>query len=271
MDRSTGSVLGTVSAARSPLGQGANTAPIYDTLSLERVDGHIPAAALNRPDVLDAINTQMGLELLDLWATLTANPHVARVIILTGAGERAFCTGADLTERNGMSETEWRTHHEILERGFVALMNCPVPTIAAVIGDAFGGGLELALGCDFIYAEKRARFALPEVTLGIMPGSNGTQTLARAASERRAKEVVLTGRHFTAADGCDWGIFNRLCTGGRRLRRRPRHRLRHRGERAAVGPSGEEGDPLWLTAGSRQRVPVRDPGIQQTYPDGRSP
>jgi enoyl-CoA hydratase/carnithine racemase len=93
-------------------------------------------------------------------------------------------------------------------------MEFPLPVIAAVNGHAFGGGLEIALCCDFIYASRAARFALPEVRLGIMPGGGGTQNLARAAGERRAKELVLSGRQFTAEEGLAWGIFNRACEAG---------------------------------------------------------
>jgi enoyl-CoA hydratase/carnithine racemase len=93
----------------------------------------------------------------------------------------------------------------------MALMELPLPVIAALNGHAFGGGLELALCCDFIYASNAARFALPEVRLGIMPGGGGTQNLARAAGERRAKELVLSGQHFSAEEGAAWGIFNKAC------------------------------------------------------------
>jgi enoyl-CoA hydratase/carnithine racemase len=99
----------------------------------------------------------------------------------------------------------------------MALMELPLPVVAALNGHAFGGGLEIALCCDFIYASSEARFALPEVRLGIMPGGGGTQNLARAAGERRAKELILSGRQFTAAEGVDWGIFNRACEAGSAL------------------------------------------------------
>jgi enoyl-CoA hydratase len=91
-----------------------------------------------------------------------------------------------------------------------ALMGCPTPIIAAVNGAAYAGGLEIALACDFIYASETARFALTEVTLGIMPGAGGTQTLARAIGERRAKEIILTGRPFGVEDAHRWGMVNRV-------------------------------------------------------------
>jgi enoyl-CoA hydratase len=132
-------------------------------------------------------------------------------VVLTGAGERAFCAGADLKERDGMSETVWRAQHEIFERAFMALMELPLPVIAAVNGAAFGGGLEMALACDFIYAAKTARMALSETRLGLMPGGAGTQNLPRAAGERRAKELIFTAEPFDAQQGYEWGIVNRVC------------------------------------------------------------
>jgi len=131
--------------------------------------------------------------------------------VLTGAGDRAFCAGADLKERDGMTETVWRAQHEIFERAFMALMELPLPIIAAVNGHAFGGGLEMALCCDFIYAARSARMALSETRLGLMPGGAGTQNLPRAAGERRAKELIMTAQAFDAQQGYEWGIVNRVC------------------------------------------------------------
>lgn len=183
----------------------------YETLALERVGEHVLIVTLNRPEVLNAINTRMGEETLDLWARLSADPGEVRCVVLTGAGERAFCAGGDLKERDGMTDEAWRAQHEIFERSFIALMECTLPVIAAVNGHAYGGGLETALCCDFIYAARGARFALSEVRLGIMPGGGGTQNLARAAGERRAKELILSARAFSAEEGYEWGIVNRVC------------------------------------------------------------
>ena len=183
----------------------------YQTLLVEKRDEHILLVTLNRPQVLNALNTQMGKDQLDLWTRLAAEPGNVRCVVLTGAGERAFCAGADLKERDGMSVEVWRAQHEIFERAFVALWELPLPVIAAVNGHAFGGGLEIALGCDFIYAAKGARLALSETRLGLMPGGGGTQNLARAAGERRAKELVLTAQPFTPQQGYEWGVVNRVC------------------------------------------------------------
>lgn len=138
------------------------TFPAYETLSVRREGEHVLVVTLNRPEVLNALNTRMGLDTLDVWTRLTAEPGLIRCVILTGAGTHAFCSGGDLRDREGMTDTEWRAQHEIFERSFMALMECPTPVIAAVNGHAFGGGLEMALACDFIYAEKQARFALSE-------------------------------------------------------------------------------------------------------------
>lgn len=179
----------------------------YQTLALEPRE-QVLIIRLNRPQALNALSTRMGHELYELWTKLTAEPGETRCVILTGTGDKAFCAGADLKERDGMSQDDWQKQHELFERGFMALIECPVPVIAALNGHAFGGGLEMALGCDFIYASTAARFALPEVRLGIMPGGAGTQNLARAVGERRAKELILSGRQFTAEEGAAWGLFN---------------------------------------------------------------
>jgi enoyl-CoA hydratase/carnithine racemase len=182
------------------------------TLSLEQRGEHVLLVKLNRPDVLNALNSQMGRELLELWTRLTPEPGALRCVVLTGTGERAFCAGADLKERDGMSQADWQAQHELFERGFMALMELPLPVIAALNGHAFGGGLEIALCCDFIYAAAGARFALPEVRLGIMPGGGGTQNLARAVGERRAKELIISARQITADEGLAWGVFNKVGT-----------------------------------------------------------
>jgi enoyl-CoA hydratase len=189
----------------------------YATLALKEEGPHVLVVTLNRPEVLNAISTQMGRDWLDLFNGLAADPGELRCIVLTGAGERAFCAGADLKERDGMSVETWRTQHAQFEMSFVALMECPVPIIAAVNGHAYGGGLETALCCDFIYAARGAKLALSELRLGIMPGGCGTQNLPRAVGERRAKELILTSRAFTAEEGAEWGLVNKVCEPGKTL------------------------------------------------------
>jgi enoyl-CoA hydratase/carnithine racemase len=191
--------------------------PDYATLKLDQ-DGAILRVTLNRPDIRNALSTQMGLDLIDLWKRLAAGNNGVRVAILTGAGDRAFCAGGDFKERNGMTDEAWRHQHEIFEHAFQAIIDSPIPVIAAVNGHAFGGGLEFVLACDFAYGVPAARFALTEVTIGIMPGGGGTQTLPRAVGGRRAKELILTGRPFGAAEALDWGVLNRVCEPANLLR-----------------------------------------------------
>ena len=187
----------------------------YDTLALDRPAEHVLKITLNRPQAANAFNTQMGRDVLAAFEALIADPGAVRCAVLTGAGERAFCAGGDLKERDGMTDAQWGAQHLIFERMIRAVIGCPIPVIAAVNGAAFAGGLEIALSCDFIYAVRGARFALTEVTLGIMPGAGGTQMLPRAVGERRAKEIILTGRPFTAEEALEWGMVNRLCEPGK--------------------------------------------------------
>lgn len=188
-----------------------------DTLTLETSNDGLTLITLNRPEVRNALNTQMGKDLREIFSPLAFHPQNKRCIIITGAGDKAFCAGGDLKERNGMSDEAWRVQHAIFEEAYYAIMNCTVPVIAAVNGAAFGGGCELALACDFIYASSNARFALTEATLGIIPGCGGTQNLPRAVGERRAKELILSGRAFSANEGYDWGMVNRVCEPGELL------------------------------------------------------
>ncbi|HXQ53752.1 MAG TPA: enoyl-CoA hydratase-related protein [Stellaceae bacterium] len=182
----------------------------YETLAAETVQPGVMRVALNRPQAANALNTQMARDLVALWSALADDPGDVRCIVLTGTGERAFCAGADLKERHGMSDADWQAQHVVFERQYQALLEVPVPVIAAVNGHAYAGGLEMMLACDFAYAVPAARFALTEVTLGIMPGAGGTQLLPRAVGERRAKEIILTGRPFGAEEARDWGLVNRL-------------------------------------------------------------
>lgn len=185
----------------------------FETLKVEIDADGIGVITMNRPDALNAMNTQMMRDLRDCFMQFYVDDSAARCLILTGAGDRGFCTGADLKERRGMTDAIWRQQHAIIEQAVKAMMECPIPIIAAVNGAAFAGGLELALACDFVYAAEHARFALTEVTLGIMPGAGGTQNLPRAVGQRRAKEIILTGTPFTATDALAWGLANTIVPG----------------------------------------------------------
>jgi enoyl-CoA hydratase/carnithine racemase len=186
------------------------TSPERHAIAVTAPAPHVLQVTLDRPAAANALNTQMGIELRDLWVGLTRDPGDTRCVVLTGSGAKAFCAGGDLKERNGMTVETWQRQHEIFEEAYWTLMELPVPVLAAVNGHAYAGGLEMALACDFAYAVPAARFALTEVTIGIMPGAGGTQNLPRAVGERRAKEIILTGRPFSAQEALDWGVLNRV-------------------------------------------------------------
>ena len=182
----------------------------YSTLALENPEPHILEIVLNRPEVANAFNTQMATDLMHCFESFSLDAGDLRCVILTGSGDRAFCAGGDLKERDGMSNEAWTQQHLIYGRMIRAVLGCPLPVIAAVNGAAFGGGCELVAAADFAYAAENARFALTETSLGIIPGAGGTQTLARAVGERRAKELILSARRFDAAEAKAWGLVNEV-------------------------------------------------------------
>jgi enoyl-CoA hydratase len=182
-----------------------------ETIKIGEPAPGVVLVAFNRPEVANALSTQMGLELLEAWTALAARSDV-RCVILTGEG-RHFQAGADLKERNGMTDAAWAAQHKVFEAMARAQLAVPVPVIAAVNGAAMGGGCEMTLLSDFAYAAEGARFGLPEVTLGIMPGLGGTQLLTRSVGERRAVEILVSGRPLTAAEALEAGIVNRVVPG----------------------------------------------------------
>jgi len=182
----------------------------YTTLLLKQPAEHVLQVTLNRPQSANAFNTQMARELYMLFEALALDADDARCVILTAAGERVFCAGGDLKERNGMTDEDWQRQHLVYERMLRAVLNCPIPVIGAINGAAFAGGCELVAATDFVYAAEHARFALTETSLGIIPGAGGTQTLARAIGERRTKEMILTARPISAQQAHDWGLVNAL-------------------------------------------------------------
>jgi enoyl-CoA hydratase/carnithine racemase len=180
------------------------------TMSREDASDRLTILRFDRPEVYNALNTDTSRDLIDVFGPLAFTPGELRCIILTGAGEKAFSAGGDLKERRGMDDAAWRAQHAIIEEAAYAVLNCAVPVVVAVNGVAMGGGFELALCGDFILAADNAKFGLPEVTRGIMPGAGGTQNLARAVGERRAKQLTLTGAHFSAAEALEWGVVNEV-------------------------------------------------------------
>ncbi|OLO37946.1 enoyl-CoA hydratase [Alkalihalophilus pseudofirmus] len=171
---------------------------------------------INRPEVMNALNTELFKNMLTLFREQSTNEEL-RCIVLTGAGTKAFCAGGDLKERNGMSNEDWKRQHHLIEEFFLVIRDFPIPIISAIEGYAFAGGCELALLTDFIIASETGKFALTEVTRGIMPGGGGLQNLPRAIGIRRAKELIFTGRQIDAKLAYEWGLVNTVVSKGNAL------------------------------------------------------
>lgn len=185
------------------------TAKTSDVKTVSINDG-IAVVTLTRPQVMNALNIQLREEIMQLAQSLDADPEVS-VIIFTGAGEKAFCVGADLKERGKRTTDEMYNERRFFRSRWVnAIANMAKPTIAAINGYCLGGGLEVALQCDIRIASDNARFGLPEVTLGFLPGAGGTQRLPRAIGLQKAKEMILTGKHIDAAEAERLGIVARV-------------------------------------------------------------
>jgi enoyl-CoA hydratase/carnithine racemase len=180
-------------------------------LSLVRVEvaGRVATVTLDRPEALNAISTELALDLAAVLEPLGVDPGVGAVV-LTGAGERAFCVGADLKQRAGFDDHGWFVQREAFRRGFAAVRRCPLPTVAAVSGFALGGGTELALACDLVVAAEDATFGLPEVRLGLVPAGGGTQLLVRRVGRSVARDLVLTGRRVGAGEALRLGLADRV-------------------------------------------------------------
>jgi enoyl-CoA hydratase len=169
------------------------------------VEDGIAVLTMNRPKALNALDSRTLAE-LDAVLQAEARDPAVRALILTGAGEKAFVAGADISEMAKMTAQEARAFAELGQRAFSRLEALPVPTIAAVNGYALGGGSELALSCDLVYASERARFGQPEVNLGLVPSWGGTQRLARRVGAMCALEMVLTGEMYEAARAKEMGL-----------------------------------------------------------------
>ncbi len=180
----------------------------FSTLKIEHPAPHVLLVTLNRPEAANAFNTQMARDIVELFEDLALDPGDTRCAIVTGAGEGAFCAGGDLKERKGMSDEAWGKQHLVFERMLRAVLDCPVPIVGAINGAAYAGGCEIACAMDFLYAADTARFAQTETQIGIIPGAGGTQTLARAIGERRAKELILAAKPFSAEEARQWGLVN---------------------------------------------------------------
>lgn len=180
----------------------------YETLKISR-EGHIALLAFNRPEAMNALNTQTARDLLAALEELDQDGGIFAAV-LTAEGERAFCVGADLKERKTMSREDMKRQRALFVRAFTAVAAFPKPLVAAVNGFALGGGCEFALGCDFIIASESASFGLPEVSLAIIPGGGGTQLLPRVIGRNRAKELIFTGRRLSAQEAYAIGLVNHV-------------------------------------------------------------
>jgi enoyl-CoA hydratase/carnithine racemase len=181
---------------------------VSSSVLVERQD-HLAHLVLNRPEVLNAIDNTLGQELLDACGQLAADDFIWAVI-LRGAGDRAFCAGADLKARRDFTPAQWTEQRDLFRRMFAGLRAVPQPIIAAVHGFALGGGTELAMLADFIVAAEDAVFGLTEVSLGILPGGGGTQSLPRLIGRNRAKELIFTARRIPAQRALELGLVNHV-------------------------------------------------------------
>lgn len=173
-----------------------------------RQDTGIAVIKFNRPKALNALNSETLLELAQTLDTVETDPSI-RVLILTGEGEKAFVAGADITEIQKLSPLAARKFAGLGQSVIDRLQHLPIPAIAAVNGFALGGGCEMALACDFIYASDNAVFGLPEISLGIIPGFGGTQRLPRLIGANMARELIFTGKHLSAEEAKAIGLVNK--------------------------------------------------------------
>jgi len=191
------------------MGETKNAKVSAKTLVLVERQGAIAWLILNRPEAANALSRALVAALRAELAALAGQPELTAVV-LAGAADKAFCAGADLKERLGMTLDETRTFLDELGALVQTIENFPRPVIAALSGAAFGGGLEIALACDLRLADESATMGLSEVRLGIIPGAGGTQRLSRMCGIAVAKELILTGRRIDANTALGLGLVSRV-------------------------------------------------------------
>ncbi|HEU5156322.1 MAG TPA: enoyl-CoA hydratase-related protein [Streptosporangiaceae bacterium] len=185
-----------------------------DTVSVRRpADGQVAEIVLDRPAALNALSTAMAARLAAVCGEIAADQTV-RAVVLSAAGEKAFCVGADLKERNAMTDADLMRQREVFRAAFGGVLNLPQPVVAAVHGYALGGGCEFALCCDLIVADETAVFGLPEVSVGLVPGGGGTQLALRRLGPGRAADLVLTGRRIAIDEAVSCGLVDRRVAAG---------------------------------------------------------
>ncbi|PLR71804.1 enoyl-CoA hydratase-related protein [Bacillus sp. UMB0728] len=173
-----------------------------------KVENHTAVITLNRPEALNAFNYETLEELQRTVEDIRINPDV-RIVIFIGAGDKAFSVGADLKERKTLSQTEVKRNVYKIGEVFSLIDHLPQPTIAAINGFAFGGGMELALSCDFRLAAQGTKMGLTETSLAIIPGAGGTQRLPRLIGQAKALELILTARRLTTEDALHYGLLTK--------------------------------------------------------------
>jgi len=173
----------------------------------------IATITFNRPKALNALNSEL-LEEFSRALDEISQDEAIKVLILTGAGDKAFVAGADITELATFNSLQAKLFSKKGQDIFKKLQALPIPVIAAANGYALGGGCEVALACDFIYASENAMFGLPEINLGLMPGFGGTQRLPRLIGKNMAKEMIFTGKMISAVEAKQIGLVNKVCPGG---------------------------------------------------------
>lgn len=180
------------------------------SLHLLNIEDGIAVVTLNRPEALNSINRALRLELLELFPKLDMDPNV-KVIVITGAGDKAFCTGADLKERSSRSTEEMvYDRHYLTAKSTSALASVTKPVIAAIKGYCMAGGYEMVLQCDISICSDNAIFSLPEVTHGFFPGGGACQRLPRLVGYQMARELILTGRRWDAKEAKELGLVNKV-------------------------------------------------------------
>ena len=180
----------------------------YQTLLYEKANG-IGTVTINRPESLNALNSQVYSELYELFEEIDKDGEV-RVVILTGSGEKAFVAGSDITEMASQSSMEINSFVEIARKASDRIYYLSKPVIAAINGYALGGGCELTMCCDLRIASEKARFGQPEINVGVIPGAGGTQRLSRLIGMTRAKELIYTGDMIDAATALSYGLVNKV-------------------------------------------------------------
>lgn len=183
------------------------------TITRHGSGGHVAELALDRPEAMNAVSTQMARDLASACAELSAAADV-RVVLVTSTSPKAFCVGADLKERNSFTDADLTAQRPVARAAYGGVLNLPMPSIAVVEGFALGGGLEVALSCDLIIAGSAAVVGLPEVSVGVIPGGGGTQLLTRRIGWSRAAGMIFTARRMPADEAAALGVVDEVVEAG---------------------------------------------------------